>query len=68
MYFSDYQPPHFHARYAEHEAQVDIATEDILDGFLPRRADTMVREWATMYRTELERNWERARAEQPLVR
>jgi hypothetical protein len=25
MYYNDHAPPHFHARYAEHEAQVEIA-------------------------------------------
>ena len=24
MYFDDHAPPHFHARYAEHEAQISI--------------------------------------------
>jgi Domain of unknown function (DUF4160) len=67
MYFADHAPPHFHARYGEHEAQVRIATGDVLAGSLPRRAAAMVHEWTALHRGELERNWARAGAEQPLA-
>jgi hypothetical protein len=46
LYYSDHAPPHFHAIYAEHEAEVEIATATILDGTLPRRARSLVTEWA----------------------
>ena len=45
MYFDDHPPPHFHARYGEHEAQVAIATGDVLHGSLPRSASRLVQEW-----------------------
>ncbi|HMS89422.1 MAG TPA: DUF4160 domain-containing protein [Acidimicrobiales bacterium] len=45
MYFDDHPPPHFHARYGEHEAQVAIATGDVLHGSLPRSASRLVKEW-----------------------
>ena len=32
MYFNDYAPPHFHARYNEHEAQLVIDSLDLLSG------------------------------------
>ena len=67
MYFDDHAPPHFHARYAEYEAQVSIQDAEILHGALPRRAVRLVREWAEMHRDELAANWERARVEQPLA-
>jgi hypothetical protein len=35
MYFNDHPPPHFHARYGEFEATVEIATLNILEGALP---------------------------------
>lgn len=34
-------PPHFHALYAEHEAQIDIQTLEVIEGKLPRRALVM---------------------------
>lgn len=67
MYFADHAPPHFHARYGEHEAQVLVASGEILAGSLPRRAASMVEEWTALHRVELERNWERAVAEEPLA-
>ena len=38
MYFSDHNPPHFHAEYAGDEAEFSINTLEILEGQLPRRA------------------------------
>ena len=43
MYFQDHAPPHFHATYAEHEAQIDIATGQIIKGSLPKVARRLVR-------------------------
>ncbi len=37
MFFNDHPPPHFHARYGEFEATVEISTLEILEGELPRR-------------------------------
>ncbi len=67
MYFDDHPPPHFHARYGEHEAQVSILTGEILNGTLPRRAYALVREWVGLHKEELEADWELARREEPLA-
>lgn len=67
MFFDDHPPPHFHARYGEYEAQIAIATGEILNGDLPRRAHALVREWVELHRRELAADWELARSEQPLV-
>lgn len=58
MYFADHAPPHFHARYAEFEAVIDIRTLEILQGQLPARAVGLVLEWAQRYRKELMEDWE----------
>jgi Domain of unknown function (DUF4160) len=50
MFFNDHPPPHFHARYGEYEATVDIATLALLEGQLPHRALNLVREWAMMHK------------------
>lgn len=52
MFFNDHPPPHFHARYGEFEATVEIGTLEILEG----RHD-LVREWAMMHREELSEGW-----------
>jgi hypothetical protein len=49
MYYRDHTPPHFHAIYGEYEATVAIETAAVLDGQIPRRARTLVSEWATSH-------------------
>ena len=66
MYFSDHVPPHFHAIYAQYDAEVEITTGRILAGSLPTRAQNLVREWAGQHRDELKENWTRARSHDPL--
>ena len=46
MYFlgSEHNPPHIHAIYGDNTAAFDIRTGNLLDGELPSRAATMVRE------------------------
>jgi hypothetical protein len=68
MYFGDHVPPHFHAEYAEFEARIAIDTLAVLSGNLPARAMGLVVEWATLHRQELQVQWQRASALQPLGR
>jgi Domain of unknown function (DUF4160) len=37
--------PHFHARYADGEASIEIETLGVLAGGLPQRALRLVKEW-----------------------
>jgi hypothetical protein len=67
MYFADHQPPHFHARYGEYEAQVEIVTGVVLSGQIPRRAAGMVDEWRGLHEDERARDWELTRSGQPLA-
>jgi hypothetical protein len=62
MFFRDHAPPHFHARYGEFEATIDIGTLNIIEGQLPRRALNLVQEWAMMHREELLMDWRLCRA------
>lgn len=57
MFFNDHPPPHFHARYGEFEATIEIATFNILEGTLPARALKLVQEWAIIHREELLEDW-----------
>ncbi len=67
MYYEEHGRPHFHARYAEHDASIAIDTLAILQGSLPSKTLALVREWTKLHREELQANWERARKEQPLL-
>ena len=61
LYYRDHAPPHFHAIYSEHEAEVAIETGDVARGSLPPLAARFVREWALLYRDDLMKDWELAR-------
>ena len=60
--------PHFHAYYAEHDAAIVIETLEVLEGSLPRRALSLVLEWASQHRAELAEDWRLAMAQQPTRR
>jgi hypothetical protein len=62
MYPDDHPPPHFHARYGEHAAQVGIESMVVLQGRLPPRVLGLVLEWASLHRAELQENWRRSQA------
>ena len=53
MYFDDHPPPHFH----------DINRLEVLEGHLPRRALSLVLDWAELHRAELLADWELCRAQ-----
>ena len=68
MYFNDHWPPHFHARYGDADAVIDIENLTYLRGWLPGRAMELVGEWAMIHHDELMANWARARERKPLVK
>ena len=51
MYFlgSEHNPPHIHAIYGEDAAALDIRTGEIIDGHLPKRAASLVRELSLIH-------------------
>jgi len=61
MYYNDHMPPHFHAKWAEHEAIIVIGTKRIYAGSLPKHQLDLVLKWATLHNEELMNNWELAR-------
>ena len=63
MYFSDHNPPHFHAIYAEHEALVRIVDGSPIGGSLPKTAAQLVEQWRQLHVDELSANW--ATAQEP---
>jgi hypothetical protein len=65
MFFNDPAPPHFHARYGEFEATIDIGTLSVIKGELPQRALDLVQEWAMIHRAELLDNWRLCRENAP---
>ena len=68
MYYNDHAPPHFHARYGEHELRVSISDGKIMSGEFPKRARQLVLEWLDLHRDELMQDWELAQQRKPLQR
>ncbi len=67
MYYNDHTPPHFHAQYGEHGAEIAVDTLEILKGEIPSRVFGLVAEWASLHRAELHQDWERARQQKDLT-
>ncbi len=66
MYYNDHPPPHFHVRYNQQKALIDIENLSILEGKLTPRILGLVIEWAAIHQIELLENWQRAREQNPL--
>ncbi|MBI5399935.1 DUF4160 domain-containing protein [Candidatus Saganbacteria bacterium] len=67
IFYDDHNPPHFHARYGEEKAIIDINTLTIRTGTLSGRALGLILEWAALHKTELLKNWELSRKQEPLL-
>ncbi len=64
MFWNEHAPPHFHAKYGEHQATVDIKRLELMEGFLPRRTKNLVLDWAELHQGELLTNWDLCRENQ----
>lgn len=56
MFFMDHNPPHFHVKYQEYEATINIE-DGMVRGELPRRALNLIYEWLDLHKKELFQNW-----------
>jgi hypothetical protein len=53
----EHNPPHFHVRYNEFRASIDISTLNIIAGSLPAKVRGLVEEWAELHQDELLTMW-----------
>lgn len=67
MFVKDHAPPHFHAKYAEHRALINIDTGEQIEGDLPRRALRLVQDWTELHREELNKNWIESQKDNPEI-
>jgi hypothetical protein len=58
FYFDEHPPPHFHARYAEFVAQIDIETLQVIKGSLPRPQMRTIQQWARLRSQALREAWD----------
>ncbi len=50
--------PHFHVRYNDYRASVEIRTLNVMAGTIPARVRGLVEEWAELHQGELLEMWE----------
>jgi Domain of unknown function (DUF4160) len=60
MYYREHGVPHFHAVYGGFKASISISSLEPLGGSLPPRALRLVKQWASLHREELLKNWDLA--------
>ena len=59
MYFqqSEHNPPHFHVIYGEYIGAFDIRTLEMIEGDLPKKSQTLVKEWGEANQEALMTIW-----------
>ncbi len=66
MFYNDHEPPHFHAEHQGIQGKFDFSGEMVAGAIESRTALRLIREWASLHRSELDQNWRLAEAGQPL--
>ena len=66
MNYNDHPPAHFHVRYGDQKALIDIERLALLEGHLMARPLGLILEWAALHRDALKEDWELARQQKPL--
>jgi hypothetical protein len=68
MFYREHGVPHFHAEYQGQQATFTFSGEILAGSIRSRTALRLVKEWSLAHTTELESNWGRAKAGEPLER
>jgi uncharacterized protein DUF4160 len=66
MYYKEHEPAHFHAEHQGQDGKFDFGGKMIAGHIQSKTALRLIREWAVLHRAELEANWARMKAGQPL--
>ena len=68
MFYREHGPPHFHAEHRGDQATFTFDGQLLAGSLRSSRARRCIEDWATLHRRELEANWDRMKAGQPLER
>ena len=66
MFYREHEPPHFHAEHGGHRAKFDFSGTLVAGEMKSHKARDRIRQWAQLHRAQLETNWEKMKAGQPL--
>jgi hypothetical protein len=66
MFYREHEPPHFHAEHAGDRATFSFDGRIQAGSIRSARARRQIDEWASLHRRELEANWDRMKAGEPL--
>jgi hypothetical protein len=67
MFYYDHQPPHFHVKYQDYEAVINIQDGSV-KGEISRRALRLIYEWLDLHQEELLLNWKLLEQNKPLFK
>ncbi len=68
MYYAHgkHKEPYFHAKYQGYDASFSIRNLELLSGYLPKKAATLIQEWGLNHHLELMDNWDRIMRKEPV--
>jgi hypothetical protein len=66
MYYREHGVPHFHAEHQGQQATFTFDGEALAGSISSRTAMRLIKDWALAHSEELEANWNKARAGEPL--
>jgi hypothetical protein len=62
----EHQPPHFHVEFRGETCSCDLEGRPLVGEVGSRRAARLIQLWASRHRAELEANWQRIMAGEPI--
>jgi len=68
MFYREHGVPHFHAEYQGQQATFTFEGELLAGTLRSRTALRLIKEWTVAQRVDLEANWSRVKAGEPLER
>ena len=68
MFYREHEPEHFHAEHQGQHGTFDFDGHMIIGNVTSKTALKLIRQWASLHRTELDANWAKMKAGKALDR
>lgn len=68
MFYREHGPAHFHAEYQGQQGKFGFDGQMLVGNIQSKTALRLIREWASLHRSELGANWENMKVGRPLER